>query len=204
MSVSRLDALLSFVLLAIAAGLVACQRHSTEPVTPGETYVETAGAAGFDIIPLASSDGFPRWLGVYTDEGRTTKFSFQFSSIPTSDGSNAPSMGKGRFFAEQDSDPLPLLNVLQKTLQAKRVPAHTQKAEDLPFGYLLLGENQTRAPDGSFSSSPKGNWTTTKIFLANDTVEVYFNFNPVIHKAEFSIKDAAFGDGVLAELAKVL
>jgi hypothetical protein len=203
MSVSR-NALLSLVLPAIAVILISCQKHPAQTETPVEPYIETAGAAGFDIIPLASSEGAPRWMGVYTDEGRTTKFSFEPGSLPTSDdASAAPSMGKGRFVAEEQSDPLPLLNLLKKALQAKHVPSHTEKEEDLPFSYLLLGENQSRAPDGSFSSNPKGNWTTTKIFLANDTAEVYFNFNPVNHKAEFGIKDAKFGDRVLAELAKV-
>lgn len=202
MHCSRVVALLTCALLAIA-GCLGCQKHSEPAEAPVEPYLETAGALGLDIIPLASSDGSPRWLATYSDEGRTTKFSFEFGAMPTSDAGSAPATGKGRFVAQEESDPVPLLNALKKTLQAKNLPAKTEKEEDLPFSFLLLGENQSRAPDGSFSSSPKGNWTATKIFLANDTAEVYFNFNPAIHKAEFAVKDAKFGDRVLAELAKV-
>jgi len=60
-----------------------------------------------------------------------------------------------------------------------------------------------RSADGSFHEGSNGNWTSTKVFLANDRAEVYFNFNPVIHKGEFAMKDPAYGDPVLSELAKV-
>jgi len=200
---SPADTFLSAVLLAIAVCLAGCQKHPEQAEAPTEPYIETAGALGFDIIPLASSDGSPRWLAAYSDEGRTTKFSFEFGSMPSTDSGSAPATGKGRFVAEEESDPVPLLSALKKTLQAKRLPAHTEKSEDVPFSFLLIGENQSRSSDGSFSPNPKGNWTATKIFLANDTAEVYFNFNPVIHKAEFAVKDAKFGDRVLAELARV-
>jgi hypothetical protein len=83
------------------------------------------------------------------------------------------------------------------------MPNHAEKVESLPFEFGLLGENQSRTADGAFHTLPKGNWTATKLFLANDQAEVYFNFNPVIHKAEFAIKDPEYGDKVLAEFAKV-
>jgi hypothetical protein len=34
--------------------------------------------------------------------------------------------------------------------------------------------------------------------------EVFLNLNPMLKKGEVSIKDAVYGDGMLAELAKVL
>jgi hypothetical protein len=45
-----------------------------------------------------------------------------------------------------------------------------------------------------------------KIFLgkSDGPAEVFLNFNDVLHKGEFSIKDADYGDDVLGELAKVL
>jgi hypothetical protein len=190
-----------YVLLVIAAGLIGC-RHAAAP--PGvESYTPTEASVGFDIMRLGSPDGSPRWLATYTDGERTTRFSIELGDTPTADGKSSPAVGKGRFVAETDSDPLPLLDHLKKALQAKRMPSHVQKVDALSFDYLLLGENQSRTSGGGFSPNPRGNWTVMKIFLANDQAEVYFNFNPVIHKAEFSIKDAGYGDRVLAELAKV-
>ena len=191
-------------MLSIALiGLSACKRQTEQPTQPTETYTETPGTVGLDIIPLAGSEGFPRWMATYSDEGRTTKFTFEFAPIASTEGSSSPAMGRGRLLATPDSQPTPLLNALQKSLQARRMPQHVQRQDELSFGYLLLGDNQSRGTDGSFSPSPKGNWTVTKLFLANDTAEVYFNYNPVIHKAELRIKDAAYGDKILAELAKV-
>jgi hypothetical protein len=69
---------------------------------------------------------------------------------------------------------------------------------------MILGDHQSRSSSGSFSHNPGGNWIATKIFLAGDQAEVYLNLNPELHQAEFSIKDADYGDAVLAELAKVL
>lgn len=45
-----------------------------------------------------------------------------------------------------------------------------------------------------------------KIFIGkkDDPAEVFLNFNTVLRKGEFSIKDPDYGDDVLKELAKVL
>jgi hypothetical protein len=45
-----------------------------------------------------------------------------------------------------------------------------------------------------------------KIFLpkGGDDGEVFLNFNAVLGKGEFSIKDSDYGDYLLRELAKVL
>jgi len=201
---SRLGTLLFGLLLATSGGLVGCQEKSSQTDTgTAEHYVSTEGSVGLEIITLGGSEASRRWLATYTDGGRTTRFSIEVGKHRSADDPSSPPVGKGLFAAETNSDPIPLLDSLKKALRAKRTPTQVQKADVLPFDYLLLGENQSRAPDGSFSQNPQGNWTVMKIFLANDQAEVYFNFNPVIHKAEFAIKDAAYGDRALAELAKV-
>jgi len=45
-----------------------------------------------------------------------------------------------------------------------------------------------------------------KIFIGEGEQEgdVFLNLNPVIKKGQFSIKDADYGDTVLAQLARVL
>ena len=182
--------------------LFACDR-APKPQTPAEEiYTPGPGAVGLDIIPLANSGGTMRWLASYSDGSSTTKFQIEFDRA-TSANNNLLASGKGRLVSVAGSDPTPLLDALKEALEARHRPKSAQKVDTLPFEYALLGDNQSRALDGSFNGAPKGNWTTTKLFLANDQAEVYFNFNPVIHKAEFSIKDRDYGDRLLAEFAKV-
>jgi hypothetical protein len=186
-----------FLLLIVGiTGLVACQRHkkeaSQERKETAESYIPSEGAVGFDILPLHSSGGAQRWLATYTDDSGTTKFSFELEA------------GKGKFTSEEGSNPLPLLEALKKALEAKHMPRKVEHADMLSFLYVVIGEHNSQAVGGGFNEKPSGNWTAMKIFLADGKGEVFLNFNPVLHKAEFSIKDPEYGDIVLAELAKVL
>lgn len=182
---------------------VACRPKSKDAQVEAP-YTETESAVAVDILPLGSSGESRRWLATYTDSaGDTTKFDIEFGETKAEQNSALLASGQGQFLAEAGSDPVPLLSSLKSALQAKRVPRNVQRVDSLPFTFALLGTNQSRSDDGSFQEKPKGNWTTTKIFLANEQAEVYFNYNPVLHKAEFSLKDPDYGDKVLAELAKV-
>ena len=196
------------LLAAISAILFSCKKTSAPPSAPVEaveTYTPTEGAVEFDILPLQTDEDLVSWMASYTDGGRTTRFRIEFGSRTSSEEKGVQlSGGQGKFLAEKDSDPLPLLEGLQKALQAKRLPANAKKVDELPFEYVVLGENQARSAEGSFSGKPAGNWTAMKIFLAKGKGEVFLNINPAIHKAEFSIKDAGYGDIVVAEMAKVL
>jgi hypothetical protein len=196
----RLIAALALLFLLIAS--VACNNKATAS-QPAETYAATPHAVALDILPLESMDGSPRWLASYTNDYRTTKIEIDFLK-PAEGAAAASDSGHGKLLSQAGSDPIPLLDALQKALQAKRRPTYAQQTGELPFSYVATGENQSRSPDGSYRSNPPGNWITTKIFLANDQAEVYFNYNPVIHKAEFAMKDPRYGDRVLTELAKVL
>jgi hypothetical protein len=189
--------------LVVAAALVACQHQAETAAAVDGPYFPGEGDVGFDILPVAGSEGSQAWLAVYTDqEGKTTKFRIELGPTASSGDKNLAS-GQGRFLAETGSDPIPLLESLKKVLQAKRMPRNVTETDTLPFDYIVLGENQTRSPSG-FHDKPKGNWTAMKISLAKGKGAVLLNVNPVSHKAEFSIKDPAYGDIVLAELAKVL
>jgi hypothetical protein len=189
--------------LVVAASLVACQHQAeTSPAADGP-YFPGEGDVGFDILPVAGSEGSQGWFATYTDqEGKTTKFRIEL--VPTARaGDKSLASGRGRFLAETGSGPIPLLESLKRALQAKRMPSNVKRMDTLPFDYVVLGENETRSPNG-FHDKPKGNWTTMKIFLAKGKGEVFLNVNSVAHKAEFSIKDPAYGDIVLVELAKIL
>jgi len=112
----------------------------------------------------------------------------------------------GRIMAAPGSDASVLLRRLQKTLEAKTVPMRTKRVAEIHFDAAIIGTNNSHAKDGGFFTEPPGNWTAMKIFIGNknDPAEVFLNFNPILRKGEFSIKDADYGDDVLRELAKVL
>jgi hypothetical protein len=89
-----------------------------------------------------------------------------------------------------------------------RLPA-PRPADRLVTSVAVLGTNQSRAGKsrtiaGGFSSQPPGNWTVTKLFLADGEGEVFLNLNPVERVGEFSVKDEEYATTVITELAKIL
>lgn len=192
--------------LILMTALWGCKKEPVPPTEALESYFPSPGAVSVDILMLGSDEGTQRWLATYTDqEGRTTRFQIEFGPRGGGTDPAAPlPTGGGKFVAETDSDPMPLLNGLKKLLQAKQLPTRVKKAEMLPFNYSVLGEHESRSLDGIFSVTPSGNWMTTKVVLANGKAEVFLNFNSVVHKAELSVKDPSKGDLVLSELAKVM
>ena len=147
-------------------------------------------AVRLDILPGGGSEDSPQWLASYTDEEGTTKFRFELGE-------------EGKFLSQTGSNPLPLLGALKKALNLKRIPQNVQQSDVLPFEYEVIAKDQTRSPDGSFTSTPKGNWETLKVSVANGKGEVYLNLDVTNHQGEFSAKDVTHGDIVLAELARV-
>lgn len=189
-------------LLAAICLLLSCQKPAAAPAE--ETYTPTGDSVGLDILRLGSPDGSPRWMVTYTNQdGNSTKFDVELNQSSGDSGAAAADSGKGSFTTEVGSNPIPLLDALQKALHAKRRPTSAVKVDKLAFTYVTLGDHLVRSADGNFHADTGGNWTRTKIFLANDRAEVYFNFNPAIHKAEFAMKDPGYGDLVIQELAKV-
>jgi hypothetical protein len=187
-------------------GSLGC-RHSA-PEEADELYFPADGAVGLEIISVQSGgDGSRNWLATYTDESGTTKFHIELDPAANSGNKErSAGSGKGRFRAEAGSNPIPLLTGLKNALQAKRMPSKVQNSDVLPFDYVVLGDNQSRSHEDVFRDKPRGHWTAMKIFLGDgkDEGEVFLNINGIAHQAEFSIKDAAYGDAVLKEMAKVL
>jgi hypothetical protein len=114
--------------------------------------------------------------------------------------------GKADSWPEPGSDAGILLFDLKKALEAKALPSKVQRVESLPFTFVNVGDNLSRAAGGGFNAAPPGNWTAIKIFIGEGEQEeqVFLNINPVIRKGQFSIKDTDYGDLLLAHLAKVL
>jgi hypothetical protein len=194
-------------LLVLALAVLACDRSRSNGSALVEAYAPTEGSVSFAIKP-ATGNHARSWIAVHTSQGKTAKFRIELGPATASEAKDSKdfrmSFGAGKLESEAGSEPTVFLAELKKALEAKVLPKEVQKVPSVPFDFVVLGENQSRAPDGGFSDRPQGNWTAMKIFLAGGEGEVFLNLNPVIGKAEFSIKDSDYGDTVLRELAKVL
>jgi hypothetical protein len=197
-----------FVGVVLLVSLAACWRNSDKPsdikVEPLGPY---EGAVAFALTPVDHASGSQQWVATYAAAGKTAKFRIELGPGHSSDKEDKAlhvSFGKGRFLSEPGSDASVFLLDLKKALEAKTVPNKVGRAASLPFDFVILGEKQSRTSDGGFNTNPPGDWMVMKIFLAGGEGEVFLNLNPAANKAEFSIKDADYGDIVLAELAKVL
>ncbi len=207
-------AMISFLLIS-ASG---CKKAASAPTTdkPSDVKVEPhvqddeLPTVMFDIKIASDSPGTPGsriYDCTYQARGKTAKFQLQFRQKGPMSGEFPMASADGRFLAVAGSDNSVLLEELKKALDAKRVPKKYSRIVDLPFDAVILGERQSRSPSGGYASDPPGDWTAIKIFLpkgADDKGEVFLNLNPVLGKAEFSIKDSDYGDYLLAQFARVL
>ena len=189
--------LLLLVLMVCTSG---CKKQANEPIE--EHYGDAEGSVGFDIVLVAGSASFREpttWSATYKSSQHVARFKILFDTPRESTSSPISlSFGKGSFAASTGSDPASLIKELKDQLEAKTTPTNVLRVQTLPFEYVILGTNQHSAPHR------RVNWTTMKLFLGGDQGEVYLNLNPEQGKAEFSIKDADYGDFVVNELAKVL
>jgi hypothetical protein len=188
-----------------------CTRPATTPQgRTAEAYVSDSGSVGFDIKPLKGQNGSVRFEATYESRRKLAKFAIEFGptrTVESKDPKDFPmGTGEGRFVAEPGSDAAVLLADLQKALEAKVIPAKSQRVQVLPFTFVNLGDNLSQAPGGGFNANPPGGWTAIKIFIGEGEQEgeVFVNLNPAIGKGQFSIKDSDYGDIVLKQLATVL
>jgi hypothetical protein len=203
--------LLLLFTLSGCRGNHAADTQPVQPITNAEKpYVPNSGSAGFDIMPVPGTQSASEWIATYQSQGKTAKFRIVFETGKSANDPDAQGLdikfGPGWLAAERGSDAGVLLVDLKKALEAKVMPNRVKRVSSLPFTFASLGSRQSRFDDGGFGSKPPGNWTPTKVFLGEGAqeCEVFLNLNPVLKKGEFSIKDADYGDAVLAELAKVL
>jgi hypothetical protein len=178
-------------------------------VVQPKTVVAESSAVVFDIS--RSSDvappGTELYNCVYTARGKTARFGIQIRQKRTVSGAPFPiAMADGKLLAVAGSDNSTLLEDLMKALQAKRLPMHSTRADELAFDAAVLGQRQSQTPNGGFSSKPPGDWKVIKLFLpkGGDEGEMFLDLNPVSGKAEFSLKDSDYGDYLLEQLATVL
>jgi hypothetical protein len=143
---------------------------------------------------------------VYQARGKTARFRLQIRQEHPVSGEIPMAPADGKFLAVANSENSALLEDLMKALEARRLPAQSPRIAELAFDAVVLGERQSRSSGGGYFEKPPGDWKLLKIFLpkGGDEGEVYLNLNPVLGRAEFSIKDSDYGDYVLGQLAQVL
>jgi hypothetical protein len=183
-----------------AQELATDSKVAAEPLVPdvGEGWVS------FDLQGPETEERSDATMfhATYRAEGKVARFDFELNTRPPS----ADGLEFGRFIAVPGSDSSVLIRNLKKTLEAKKLPATTQRASELPFAFIVLGNDLSHSIDGGMSPDPRGHWTAMKLFIGHekDSSEIFLNFNATLHKGEFSIKDADYGDTLLHYLAKVL
>jgi hypothetical protein len=202
------------LIFSLAAGSLAFPACNKPPAKSlervSEEYVSDPNSVGFDIVPLPNAGSAHQWLATYTSQSKTARFRIELSpSSPIDDKESREfnvESGKGQLIAEPGSDASVLIADLRKALEAKAIPDKVSRVGSLPFLFVSFGTNQSQASGGGFSAKPPGNWTPMKIFIGKGEQEgqVFLNLNPVLKKGQFSIKDADYGDIVLAQLARVL
>lgn len=188
--------------------LILALTSACKPKVPAEeAYTPVDGAVGFDAkleSGPANLEQTTTWLGSSQSAGHVATFRMELGPSTASNGSLPIRFGKGKLLSVAGSDATVLLSQLKTALQAKASPQGVKRASTVPFTYAVLTRGTRRGNDGSFGQEKTGNWIALKLFFGDGELEVYMNLNPVIHKGEFTIKDPDYGDGVIAELAKVL
>jgi hypothetical protein len=191
----------------------ACRKETSPPQpATSEPGIKDDASANFEIASLPFTKGERLFLATYSSKGKMAKFRIELVPPGPTDSKSAPGFnfkfGKGALNEEPGSDASVILPDLAKALAAKKAPLKVKRSNALPFTYAILGENESLSSGGGFSGKSPGNWTAMKIFIGtgddNNDGEVFLNFNAVAGKAQFSEKDADYGDYVLAKLATVL
>ena len=192
-----------------------------QPATP--TFVR------FKIMPLGKqTNNHWRYSAVYSKDGATARFAIdlvlegeaegktvkdegQFNRPAFSQHSVAPKKvraGHGSIIHDPHSDASLLLSDLKIALDATSDPIRSIRVHELPFDFVVLGENMTHTsdPDPILVESENGKWIATKLFLGprDKESQVFFAFESGGGEGELSLKDSKYGDDLLAELAKVL
>ncbi|NLS15855.1 hypothetical protein HGP16_04670 [Rhizobium sp. P40RR-XXII] len=199
----------SILILPVGA-LLSAQNRAEVPLPPDSDF---PGPLPFTIA-LRPPGSDPEMLALMASFGEgedQTKFIIEIQGPREKDGASEGSAEtggpisflRGEFRHVNGSRPARFFEQLAKALAANAPSSSDAKLETLPFGIAFLGAATTRLPDGGFGGRP-GDWYATKLFLGEESAEVYFNFNLVSGEAEFSMKDSDYGNTVLSELSKVI
>jgi len=198
--------------------LVACSQAPRGPATTGAAASPEAAAmskspsehrlapAQFHLAASESADGSRRYVAT-TDDTPSCKFELRHGPSQAS-GSGLFSFAKLSVHRHSGSSCTEFLRRVAKEVSFSGRLPRPAAADELMCSIAVLGTNQSRFEEpeigASFSSTPPGNWTAAKLFLADGEGEVFLNLNERDGVGEFSIKDEDYAAVVITELAKVL
>jgi hypothetical protein len=167
-------------------------------------HIEETGSTQTDAATVKT------WSAIYDVDDKTGKFNIELT-LTKSKGDVPMAFGKGAFRHDSASDSSKLLQDLAVLLEAKNLTPPQNKTNTLNFPTAVLGVNLSRGQGkdvlaGTFTSDPKGDWISVKLFVTDGDKdgEVYLNLNSKTGQGEFAIKDPDYGDTVWHELARVL
>ena len=210
----RIYGFLLVVLPCTAIALIGCKRtgpaaekpQASAPNSEPQNEPDVPPNVRFDIGVSAAdtSTGYQVYDCTYQAGGKLAKFRLRLKQNGPVHGEIPMASANGSFIALDGSDNSVLLRDLKLALEAKTIPRQIVRMKELQFDAVILAEHQSES--GGYCDKPCGDWTAMKLFLpkGGDDGEVYLDFNSVLGKAEFSIKDPDYGDYVLEQLAKVL
>jgi hypothetical protein len=92
----------------------------------------------------------------YQVRGETAKFRIELKKGTVDRDVFTVVFAEGKFIAVPGSENSALLEDLKKALEAKRLPLSTGRLPELPFSAVVLGQNESRSPEGAYSDNPPG------------------------------------------------
>jgi hypothetical protein len=163
--------------------------------------------AQFHLTATPSAGAARNYLASTDDPAPACRFQIQLGS-PRPIGGAPFAMTNVTLGREPGADCTRFLQRLGKALALSDDVQPPGPADALSCSYAMLGTHQSREDDpdfgASFSSTPAGNWTCGKLFLADGEGEVYLNLNEPERVGEFSLKDEGYATIVITELSKIL
>jgi hypothetical protein len=199
----RRFAFVSVTVVAVMAPFPGCQSTQRGGAAPGVLALQLAqtDAQATDSGPLV------RWLATYTAGDKVTRFGIELL-LKQFNPDSAFVFTRGAFWSEPGSDGTAFLRALHRTL-ATTNPLDSllsrQHSSRLEFPVALTGIELSREKfRGTFQLSPKGDWITTKVFLADGAGEFYLNLSTSAARAEITQVAPGFGSVVVREMSKVV
>jgi len=176
------------------------------PPAPAPTVELSPGS--FQIADLSPANGGSRYIASTREVPPICQFEILIEPA-TSAGGGPFSFSKAALVRRRKSDCTALLRTLARELAFTGELPGPQPVDRLSVSIAILGTNQSRSPDvgeiaGSFSSTPPGHWTASKLFLADGEGEVFLNIDAPDRVGEFSIKDEDYATVVVTEFARIM
>jgi hypothetical protein len=163
---------------------------------------------GFRISALAAdAAGAKRYLATAEE---TCRFEITIANVKSSGKSEFDfAFADGLLKRQAEADCFGFLKGIARSIGFRKALPSPPPEDELKVSFAILGSHLSRSTHnpnvaGGFSLKPPGDWTATKLFLADGEGEVFLNFSAKEGVGEFSYKDKDYADTVVTELAKVM